>query len=189
MSIVPVSYEELVQRISLQRLVRPTLHFNTDAPPQLKEQGIDQVRIISLNTISLPPRIDEIDTKFLPDIKEAWARSIQSQLPPAHLIDKGSESLEDSLSAIMDPSKGRDYFRDMQKQEMEREQFPIPSEYIVSLPSEEKRREAVISVLIPFKELRDTIKRIDSAVDLKLRAIDIWNIKPPAIAALQNSLT
>ncbi len=189
MSIVPTTLDALETKIRLQRIVRPTLHFNTDAPPQLKEQGIDQVRIISPNCLVLSEQLDEIDTKFLPEMKQAWSRSIDRQLPPDHLINKGPETLEEAIFAIFDPTLKRDHRKTVQRQEIATSKFSIPSEYTVALPDSDGMREQAITRLIPFKNLRDMVRRIDRACDLRLRAVDIWNIKPPPKDSLRLALS
>ena len=148
------------------REVTVIMHY---AIPDHKVTG----ELISPFYFTFPSKTDVVDSKEIETLRKFWRDALTRRHPEADTTIKNKpleEKLRDIMAAAIRPA-----------QEMTTEEalvvaakYPIPSEYVVVLPPKGKSlRQEIIETLVPFRDTRAMLLRLENNLESPMRVLQI----------------
>ncbi len=172
-----VSHPELFEaqdKAKRMRLVSVTISYAQAATEQQIEQtGMAYTHIISPNSIRLPEQADFIEDVDLSVIRDAWVASqeridSQRKIKIPHIsegVDKFVNAFFHKIGIEMSHAS---------RAFIQAAEFPIPPEYKINLPlAGEDFRKELINAFVPFEGTKEMLLRLEGALDLPMRTIDV----------------
>lgn len=154
---------DMEKHFRAMRVVNLMIYCTQDGHPNL----------VSKNDITLAPKIDMLDRKSLDTMRQVWMKKV-SEAPdekPTITYDS-SRNVVEFMSAAMQVGRKR-----VTQALIEDAELPVPSEYAVVLPIASKDvRRHILSCLIPFRESRDMLLRLEDNLDLPMRCVRVGHM-------------